>query len=441
MSGPAIRALELGKAISGSHEVRVVTTAGAGGSPDGIAVHEALTAMALRRQQRWSDVLIVQGLVLRAHPWLRRVGTILVVDLYDPFHFEHLELSRDHPRRVRRDEAAFVTTAIIEQLRRGDYFLCASEKQRDLWLGHLAATGRINPLTYEQDPTLRSLIDVVPFGLPSEDPVAVRPVLRNVIPGIGSHDQIVLWGGGLYPWFDPALVVRAVAALAPRLPLRLVLPGGVHPNPNVPPMDTLTQVTDLARSLGVLGRNVFVLDHWVPYDERAGLFLEADVGVTTHRDHLETRFSFRTRVLDYIWTLLPVVATAGDVMADLIATEGLGATVAPGDAGALAEALGTALTNDQWRQATKANLARLRPSLTWAAAARPLTRFLTSPVAAADLSRHGRSRPHSAAGALGPPAIIRHDFHAARRAVHEDGWPGLAAKVSRRLRTIERPPK
>lgn len=441
MSGPAIRALELGKAISGAHEVRIVSTAGEGGTPEGMTVHDAPTAMALRRHQRWSDVLIVQGLVLRAHPWLRRVGTILVVDLYDPFHFEHLELSRDHSRRARRDESAFVTTAVIEQLRRGDYFLCASEKQRDLWLGHLAATGRINPSTYERDPTLRSLIDVVPFGLPTEEPRAVRPVLRNVIPGIGSDDQVVLWGGGLYPWFDPALVVRSVAALAPRLPVRLVLPGGVHPNPNAPPMHTLTEVTDLARELGVLGRNVFILDKWVPYHERAGLFLEADVGVTTHRDHLETRFSFRTRVLDYIWTLLPVVATAGDVMADLIAREGLGATVEAGDAAALTEALATALTSDQWRRSAKANLTRLRPSLTWEEAARPLARFLTSPVAAADLPRERRSRPHSVAGGLGARAIVRHDIRAARRAVHEEGWPALAAKVGRRLRTIERPEK
>jgi hypothetical protein len=266
-------------------------------------------------------------------------------------------------------------------------------------------------------------------------------VLRNVIPGIGSDDQVVLWGGGLYPWFDPALVVRSVAALAPRLPVRLVLPGGVHPNPNAPPMHTLTEVTDLARELGVLGRNVFILDKWVPYHERAGLFLEADVGVTTHRDHLETRFSFRTRVLDYIWTLLPVVATAGDVMADLIAREGLGATVEAGDAAALTEALATALTSDQWRRSAKANLTRLRPSLTWEEAARPLARFLTSPVAAADLPRERRSRPHSVAGGLGARAIVRHDIRAARRAVHEEGWPALAAKVGRRLRTIERPEK
>lgn len=439
MSGPAIRALELGRAISRTNEVRanevrVVSTADVGVSPDGMDLCQAATAAALRAHQRWSDVLIVQGLVLRAHPWLRRVGTILVVDLYDPFHFEHLELDTTQPVRLRRHEAAFVTTAINEQLRRADFFICASEKQRDLWLGHMAGLGRINPLTYHQDPTLRHLIDVVPFGLPAEDPVAVRPILRDVVPGIGADDKIILWGGGLYPWFDPALVVRAVAGLLEELPVRLVLPGGAHPNPNAPPMGTLEQVTALANDLGLLGRGVFVLDKWVPYHERAGLFLEADVGVTTHRDHLETRFSFRTRVLDYIWTSLPVVATAGDVMAELVAKEGLGAIIQPGDEAGLKAALMLALTDDTWRQTTKANLARLRPSLTWEAAAEPLARFVASPKPAADLPRTRRSRPRSDAGALGPPAIVRHDIDAARRAVQQGGWRGLFDKVARRMR-------
>ena len=56
------------------------------------------------------------------------------------------------------------------QLALGDFFLCASERQRDFWIGALHTAGRINPQTYAADPTLRSLIDVVPFGLPDEPP-------------------------------------------------------------------------------------------------------------------------------------------------------------------------------------------------------------------------------------------------------------------------------
>ena len=54
------------------------------------------------------------------------------------------------------------------QLDAGDFFICASEAQRDFWIGTLHSRGRINPRTYADDPTLRRLIDVVPFGLPDE---------------------------------------------------------------------------------------------------------------------------------------------------------------------------------------------------------------------------------------------------------------------------------
>ena len=67
--------------------------------------------------------------------------------------------------------------------------------------------------------------------------------------------------------------------------------------------------------------------------------MEADVGVSLHLEHLETVYSFRTRMLDYLWTGLPIVATAGDGFAEIISTQGIG-TVVPGeDVDAVADAL------------------------------------------------------------------------------------------------------
>ncbi|GIV98011.1 MAG: hypothetical protein KatS3mg057_2668 [Herpetosiphonaceae bacterium] len=63
-------------------------------------------------------------------------------------------------------------------------------------IGALMAAGRITPVSTDNDPELRRLIDVVPFGLPSEAPVKTRPVLRGVIPGVEADDLIVLWTGG-----------------------------------------------------------------------------------------------------------------------------------------------------------------------------------------------------------------------------------------------------
>ena len=52
-----------------------------------------------------------------------------------------------------------------------DFSICASEKQRDYWLGRFCSLGRLSPKICKLDPTLRNLIDVVPFGLPADPPV------------------------------------------------------------------------------------------------------------------------------------------------------------------------------------------------------------------------------------------------------------------------------
>ena len=67
--------------------------------------------------------------------------------------------------------------ALNRQLSRADLVLAASRRQRDLWLGHLAALGRVNPVTYDDDHHLGALLRVVPFGLPDGIPFrAAAPV-------------------------------------------------------------------------------------------------------------------------------------------------------------------------------------------------------------------------------------------------------------------------
>src|SRR5208337_3850977 len=101
-----------------------------------------------------------------------------------------------------------------EQLLRGDFFLCANERQRDLWMGMLLALGRVNHLTCQDDPALHKLLAVVPFGLPERPPrPAPHPVLKGVHPAIGAGDKVVLWGGGIWPWLEPNLAIDAMALL------------------------------------------------------------------------------------------------------------------------------------------------------------------------------------------------------------------------------------
>ncbi len=53
----------------------------------------------------------------------------------------------------------------------------------------------------------------------------------------------------------------------------------------------------------------------------------------------ETRYAFRTRMLDYLWARLPIICSDGDFFADLVRQHGLGWVVAPEDEPDLVRAL------------------------------------------------------------------------------------------------------
>ena len=118
----------------------------------------------------WSDVTIFQGYLMNQHPVLLHTKKIVIADIYDPFHLEQLEQARDAGEAGRRLIVRAATEVLNEQLTRGDLFLCASRKQRDFWLGQLAAVGRVNPVTYDADESMDELVKVVPFGVSDDAP-------------------------------------------------------------------------------------------------------------------------------------------------------------------------------------------------------------------------------------------------------------------------------
>jgi glycosyltransferase involved in cell wall biosynthesis len=147
----------------------------------------------------------------------------------------------------------------------------------------------------------------------------------------------------------------------------------------------------LAAELGILDRHVFFHDGWVPYAERASWLLDADCALACHDQHLETRFSFRTRYLDCLWAGLPLVCTEGDVLADRVDREGLGLTVPARDPQAVADALDAVLTRG--RAAYAEPLARAAADYTWSRAARPLIEILLGPAPPAPLGDGVPRRP------------------------------------------------
>jgi glycosyltransferase involved in cell wall biosynthesis len=387
MAGPAIRAVALARGLAAAgHGVELVTTT----SPceleaDEITVTEITSLAKLRAAVDRNDVVIFQGWAFAPHPWIWNAGKVVVADIYDPLHLEALEQTRSEGDDYWWAATTNARGVLREQLRNADFFMCASERQRSFWLGHLAAEGRINPATYDADPTLRNLIDVVPFGIDDRPPERTGPGLRETNPDLGPEHRVILWGGGIYEWFDPLTLIRALDQLRHRIPeVRLMFMGVKHPSPAVPDMPIVAETRALITELGLDG-HVVMNERWVPYEQRQNVLLDGDVMVTTHKDHVETELSFRTRVLDYLWVARPIVTTGGDVFGDLIADKGLGEVVPPDDPDALADALYRVLSDDEYAAECRRRIEELRPSLTWSQVIEPLRRFCADPYRAADL--------------------------------------------------------
>jgi glycosyltransferase involved in cell wall biosynthesis len=385
MAGPGIRYREMARALAKGLDVTLATP-GCSLPSDDFASH-------LYTPRDWqsistavseADVLMFHGIQLMNFPQLVTCGRPLVLEATYPYTFEGLHLHAGEPYRQQMPAYVACLETLQQTALAGDFFFCSSQRQRDYWLGLLDACGRINPDTYGNDPTLHTLIDIVPFGLPPRHPKHTVPVMKGIIPGIGSTDRVVLWGGGLWQWLDPPSLVRAMARLVERRPnVRLVFPGTRHPNPLIPDMPMLKQTIELSDQLGLTGRVTFFGD-WVPYELWPNYLLEADIGASLHFDSLETHFAFRTRILDYIWAGLPMVVTGGDEMSDLVAGYGLGEVVPPGDDEAIATAIAHLLDTPDLRESHRTSFEQVRPSFTWEKACEPIAQFCEKPRFAPD---------------------------------------------------------
>jgi len=390
MAGPGIRYWEFARVLSETFPVKLIVPpyvrmdAPPTARPGKAEVHICKDAAALAALVADCDVLVTLGIVLAFYPFLTRLKKMLVVDIYDPFLLAGLqrEARADFPRQI--DAYEKYREALDVQLRAGDFFLCASERQRDYWLGMLSAVGRINPYTYAQDPTFEKLITVVPFGLPQAQPQHLQPVLKGVHSAIAPTDKVLLWGGGVWDWLDAPALVRAMPLiLAQRDDVKVFFMGTRRPNASAAQTSAVDDLMALSRDLGLYERFVFFND-WVDYEARQNYLLEADLGISLHLNHAETRFAFRTRLLDYLWAGLPTVCTAGDVLGESLAAHGVAVLVAPGDVEGLAQTTLSLLAISDLRAQNQVRFEALIERYRWDVVARPLVDFCAAPYFAAD---------------------------------------------------------
>jgi glycosyltransferase involved in cell wall biosynthesis len=386
-AGVGIRFLEFARLLLGSgHSVTLLSPDG--GSIEG-AAGQPLSPESIRRQSEAADVAVVQGhAVNEYYVHARPIPT--VVDLYDPYLIENFHYHASRGSEVFSHDHA----TLVRSVAQGDFFLCASEAQRYFYLGFMTAIGRLNPKVYENDPTGRSLLEVVPFGV--QPPRAARK----------SPETAALLFGGIYDWYDPILAIDAAALAARQIP-GLTLTFTRHPNPETTPQGAAAAAMQHVRTRALDGLVRF--EPWSPYEERAAFLDRFSLALITFQPSIETDLSMRTRIFDYLWAGLPVITSSAPWTDEILQRYDAGVVVRSNSAEDFATTIVEVLGDRRRYDAMTAGGREFVGDHQWPDVARPLLEFCRAPRVDAQKSAFAR-----------PPAV-----HYPR--------PSLLARLRRRV--------
>ena len=268
----------------------------------------------------------------------------LIVDIYDPYILENIELLADKKSSIRDYEYLRHLKSMIEMLLVGDRFLVTSDRTRDFFLGMMAGWGVLNPVSASKE-KFRNLFLEIPFGVTDEPFNEAYSKSSTKLPNNISEDDLILWAGGLWDWLDPQSIINAMPKILEHHPnAKLLFMGYKHPNKHVPIMDTAYQCIEMAKKSGLYGKSI-IFREWTPFEERIPLLHLSKIGVSLHKKHIETRFSFRTRLMDYIWAGIPMVLSGRDVLSEELASSGVAEIVLDNNPQSIADAVSKLLDN------------------------------------------------------------------------------------------------
>ena len=374
MAGIAIRSVEIARQLAPHTDVALAAARRSGDIDLDIPVvgYDRHDGRSLRAHLADADAVVCQPQWPLVMQELRRCDARLIFDLSCPEIIETLTFRAGSQPARRRLITAMTADRLVEALRIGHHFVASTPRQLDLFLGVAAGERLLTPEAYDRDPTLRSRFALAPHGVPEHPPRrSSGPGLHGTL-GLPHSAPVILWTSAIWSWLDAETPIRAMAALRERMPEARLVFLGADPD-RAAGASAHANARALAAELGLLGEAVLFHEEWLTFDQRTDWLLDAACAVSCHERHLETHFAFRTRYLDCLWAGLPLVVTEGDVLADRVAAEDLGATVPERDPDALAATLGRVLTHGRTMYAER--LAAAARDYAWPRALSDLVAF------------------------------------------------------------------
>lgn len=295
-------------------------------------------------------------------------GVQLLLDVYVPI---YVEVSARDSKDIVSEYKNYLSDIARHNtvLKRGDYFLCANEAQKDLYMGVLSSLGIINPRSYRNE-----RIQIVPFGINESTPKATQNPYKKL--GIKDSDNVVMWFGGLYPWFRIEELLGALSALSKHPSVKFVFVGGKNPfNPNPDFSRQYDATVAYAKKHKILNKSVFFVD-WVDYDDRINWYQHTDLVISLNQPGDENKYSWRTRVMDYVWGELTIITNGGDPLSEDLLENGAAIRLPTLSSAAITETILDNFKDRKLLAAVTKNIKTLKPKYYWPAITQPLYKII-----------------------------------------------------------------
>jgi glycosyltransferase involved in cell wall biosynthesis len=281
----------------------------------------------------------------------------LILDVYVPI---YVEVSARESENVVNEFKGYMKEKdrYNKVLLRGDYFLSANIAQKSMYTGVLSSLGIINPRSYKEDRIL-----IVPFGIPDKiQKPSANPYSQL---GVGRDDFIVLWFGGLYPWFRIDEFLEAIKILSKKNHIKFVIVGSKNPfNNNKDFIRQHYKAYEYAKENKLLDSTMYFVD-WVDFSKRIDWYKNADVVISLNQPGDENIFSWRTRIMDYVWGDMAIITNGGDPLSDELIESNAAISLTSLSSKAIAECILKASKNKSLLSSIRTNVTKLKPKYYW----------------------------------------------------------------------------
>jgi len=108
---------------------------------------------------------------------------------------------------------------------------------------------------------------------------------------------------------------------------------------------------------------MIILEQWVEYDDRTDWYLDSDLIITLNKDGFENSLAWRTRLVDYVWSGVPVGTNGGDPLGEDLIRNGAAFRIDISTPDALAQSIIAIIENKSNITNVRQAMSNYRPKL------------------------------------------------------------------------------